>query len=141
MTRYHPNRVATVVTVAAAVGLAGQFNIGRAARLEDAADVLIRQIVAHTTRLGIGVRSTRELRAGTVSGKHQGWMEVETVVSLSGAFSWKVLDEGGSERTRNKVLRELLQAEAESWCAGVHDQSALTPANPDVTKNLGGLSL
>jgi hypothetical protein len=60
-------------------------------------------------------------------------MSVETVVMPSGAFSWNVLTEGGSERTRNKVFRELLQAEAAAWRAGARDAAALTPANYQFT--------
>ena len=41
-------------------------------------------------------------------------MQVETVTSSTGQFAWTVLDEGGSERTRNKVFRELLDAEAQA---------------------------
>jgi hypothetical protein len=56
-------------------------------------------------------------------------MSVETVQSSGGQFTWTVIEEGGSERTRNKVFRELLKAEAEAWRAGSKDSAALTTAN------------
>ena len=49
-----------------------------------------------------------------MAGSHRGWMDVEASVSPSGAFSWNVLGEGGSERTREKVFRAVLAAEAEA---------------------------
>jgi hypothetical protein len=89
---------------------------------------IIQRVVANTTPSGVAWRATRELRAGTRNGKHQGWMDVETAMTPSAGFTWTVLVEGGSERTRNKVFRELLQAEAQSIRSGSHD-AALTPAN------------
>jgi alpha-D-ribose 1-methylphosphonate 5-triphosphate synthase subunit PhnH len=51
-------------------------------------------------------------------------MEVETNLAASGAFSWRVLNEGGSERTREKVFRAVLDAESRD-----KDAQALTLAN------------
>lgn len=89
----------------------------------------IKRVVAQTTRSGLAVRATRDLRAGTVSGKHQGWMRVETVLTPAGKFSWTVLEEGGSNRTRDKVFRAVLETEAESCREGERDAAAVTPAN------------
>ena len=94
---------------------------------------LIRRVMAQTTRSGVGIRSTRELRAGTLSGNHKGWMTVETALTPAGAFSWKVIDEGGSSRTRNKVFRALMETEAESWRGGERDAAALTLDNYEFT--------
>ena len=44
---------------------------------------------------------------------------------------WKVIDEGGSERTRNKIFRELLETEAATWRDGSADGAALTTINYD----------
>ena len=89
----------------------------------------IQRIVAQTTRSGLAIRATRDLRAGTVSGKHQGWMRVETVLTRAGKFSWTVLEEGGSDRTRDKVFRAVLETEAQSAIEGERDAAALTPEN------------
>lgn len=89
----------------------------------------IQRVVAQTTRSGLAIRATREMRAGTLSGKHEGWMRVETTQTPGGAFSWSVLEEGGSDRTREKVFRAVLETEAESWRHGDRDAAALTPAN------------
>ena len=91
-------------------------------------DQLIQRIVAETTRSDVTLKAFRELRAGTLNGKHQGWMDVETTVDPTGEFQWKVIGEGGSERTRIKVLREMMKAESEA----AHRSpaaTALTPAN------------
>ncbi len=91
-------------------------------------DQLIQRIVAATTRSDVTLKAFRELRAGTLNGKHQGWMDVETTIDPTGEFQWKVLGEGGSERTRLRVLREMMKAESE---AAHHSPAAtaLTPAN------------
>lgn len=123
------HRMAAILTVAAMLGLASAFDVKVAAEGEESAESLIQRVIAQTTRGGIAVRAIRELRAGTRSGKHQGWMEVETIVNPSGAFTWKVIEEGGSERTRSRVFRELLQTEAASWRDGMRDGAALTPDN------------
>jgi hypothetical protein len=128
-----PHRIAAVVSYAAMVGLAGLLDVNLKADAEEAPHTLVQRVVAQTTRSGIAVRATRELRAGTVSGKHQGWMSVETTVSASGAFKWTILEEGGSERTRNKVFRALLESEAQTWRAGAKDSAALTPTNYEFT--------
>jgi hypothetical protein len=86
-------------------------------------------VIDQTTRSGFTVRATRSLNAGARGGKHQGWMSVETVQGSNGQFDWTVIEEGGSERTRNKVFRELLKAEADAWRAGAKDAAAITPAN------------
>jgi Na+-translocating ferredoxin:NAD+ oxidoreductase RnfG subunit len=89
----------------------------------------IQRVVAQTTRSGLAIRATRDLRAGTVSGKHQGWMRVETTLTPAGRFTWTVLEEGGSDRTREKVFHAMLETEAESWRDGDRDAAALTPTN------------
>ena len=110
------------------VGLANSFNISLNAEDAESAEQLIRNVIAQTTRSGISARAVRELRAGTANGKHQGWMEVETVTHPSTGLTWRILEQGGSERTRNKVLREVLQGEAASMRNG-GDEAALTPDN------------
>ena len=123
-----------VTALTAAVGLASVLNTALAATdAEDSGTALIRRVVAHTTRSGITLRATRHLEAGTVAGSHRGWMDVETTLSPSGAFSWNVLGEGGSERTREKVFRAVLEAEAEAWRAGAKDETALSFANYQFT--------
>jgi hypothetical protein len=116
------------ITLIAIAGLAAGFD-ARAAGSDGEYAAFLQRVVAETTKSGFTVRSTRELRAGTTSGKHQGWMAVDTVQGSAGEFTWTVLTEGGSERTRNKVFRELLQAEAQAWRDGSKDAAALTPAN------------
>jgi hypothetical protein len=124
----NPHRVAAIATVAAMVGLASAFDVSLGAEAVESAETLIEKVVAQTTRTGISARALRELRAGTTTGKHHGWMEVETFMNPSTGLTWRVLEEGGSERTRNKVLREVLQAEADSQRNGA-DTSALTTEN------------
>lgn len=123
----HQLSVAVAVTVITAGVMTSAVPVG-AERDEDA-EVLIRRVVAQTTRSGVAIKATRELRAGTVSGKHQGWMTVETAMTPDGAFSWNVVEEGGSARTREKVFVALLKTEADATRSGDDVAAALTPAN------------
>jgi hypothetical protein len=100
-----------------------------AAEFDETAESLIQRVIAETTRSGIAVRATRHLEAGTVSGKHRGWMDVETSVAADGSFAFNVIEEGGSERTREKVFRAVLEAESIAWRAGSRDAAALSLAN------------
>ena len=109
------NHLVIVVAVAAAVGMVAVQDVRLNAADEESTASLIQRVIAQTTRSGFSIRAIRELRAGTISGKHQGWMTVETALTSSGDFSWHVLEQGGSERTRDKVLAELLKNEAEAW--------------------------
>jgi hypothetical protein len=61
-------------------------------------------------------------------------MTVETSATPSGTFSWDVVSEGGSNRTREKVLLAVLNTEASSWRSGEHDGAALTPENYEFTR-------
>ena len=117
------------VAVVAAVGVATLVDGSVSAKEDVGAEGLIQRVLSQTARGGVAIRALRELRAGTVSGKHRGWMVVDTAVTSSGAFTWKVMEEGGSERTREKVFYELLKTEASAWRDGVHDGAALTLAN------------
>lgn len=111
-------------------GLTSSFTVTTSAREGEGEDGgFLQRVIAQSTRSGFTVLATRTMNAGTKSGKHQGWMSVETMQSSAGQFTWNVIDEGGSERTRNKVFRELLKAEAEAWRAGSKDGAALTTAN------------
>jgi hypothetical protein len=122
-------RIVAAAALIAAVGLAAAYEIHLDAESEVDVDGLIQRVIAQTTRSGIAIQATREMRAGTVSGKHQAWMTVETTLASSGAFSWQVIEEGGSERTREKVFYEVLKNEAETSRMAGHDSSALTPDN------------
>jgi hypothetical protein len=132
-THSRSKQLTAVMAAAAAVGIATLLPSTLDAAGGGEAEALIQRVVAQTTRSGIAVRALRELRAGTVAGKHQGWMTVETTVSPTGAFSWQVLEEGGSARTREKVFYELLKTEAQAWRAGAQDSAAITPANYEFT--------
>ncbi len=94
----------------------------------------LQRVVAQTTRSGLAIRATRDLRAGTINGKHQGWMRVETTLTPAGTFSWTVIEEGGSSRTRDKVFKAVLETEAQACREGDRDAAALTPANYTFTR-------
>jgi hypothetical protein len=122
-------RTRTAIAIVAALTSSVVMMNGGVALDAEEVQALIQRVVTQTTRSGVSIHATRHLEAGTVSGKHRGWMDVETRVSPSGAFSWTVLNEGGSERTREKVFKAVLEAEADAWRAGATDVAALSLQN------------
>lgn len=128
-------RMIVAATSAVMVGFAAMAAQSLQAESPDGelAPQFIQRVVAQTTRSGLAIRATRHLEAGTLSGKHQGWMRVETTLTPAGQFSWTILDEGGSDRTRDKVFRSVLETEADAWRHGGRDAAALTPANYEFT--------
>jgi hypothetical protein len=127
-------RIPALAVVCGVIAAATPYAGTTESAAEDAEQGFIQRIVAHTGRTGITVRGTRELQAGTLSGKHAGWMRVHTTLTPSGVFSWNVLEEGGSDRTRNKVFRAVLETEAEAWRDGARDAAAVTPENYRFTR-------
>ena len=121
-----------VIAITALAYLATMINASVTLTAEEI-EALIQRVVAQTTRSDITVSAVRHLEAGTVSGKHRGWMNVETSALPSGSFNWNVIDEGGSERTREKVFRAILEAEEESWREGARDAAALSLENYEFT--------
>jgi hypothetical protein len=128
--RHQAAQLVALVATVAAVGLVAGFDVKLSAADDEDGSAIIQRVIAHAAQAGIAIHATRELRAGTVSGKHQGWITVDTALDSSGAFSWRVIEEGGSERTRQKVLYELLKNEAATRLGAAGD-AALTPANYD----------
>jgi len=125
--RFATARIRISVVAATMVALIGSWTPHASEPMPD--DELIRRIVVETTRSDVALKAFRAMRAGTLSGKHQGWMDVETAVDPSSGFSWRVIGEGGSERTRNKVFREMMKAESEAPQRGDCEAAAFTPAN------------
>jgi hypothetical protein len=115
------SRITVAITIVVIAGITGVLETTLAANGEEASANLIQRIVAQTSRGDIAWSAVRDLKAGTRSGGHTGWMQVETTANPGGPFKWTVIEEGGSERTRNKVFRELLRAEQQAWESGRDD--------------------
>jgi hypothetical protein len=124
-------RVLVAATAALLLGCGAYTTavLGAESRERELEQSLLKRVVAQTTRTGLSIRATRDLRAGTLSGKHEGWMRIDTTLTPSGRFEWTIVDEGGSDRTRDKVFRAVLETEQASWRDGDRDAAALTPAN------------
>lgn len=59
----------------------------------------------------------------------EAWLVVRTELKEDGTFTWQVLDEGGSEFIRRRVLLEALEKEAEVNATGQTRRSGLTADN------------
>ena len=83
-------------------------------------------------------RAFRRLEAGRPdSGKH-GWLEVWTEHRPGSPFKYSVLREGGYEYVRNKVLRGVLEGEAELLAGGQPLRAPIVPRN--YTVEAGGMT-
>lgn len=60
----------------------------------------------------------RRLEAENQKSGRQGWMEVKTTLNKEGALAVEILNEGGSEQIRNRVLRAALEREQELVAKG-----------------------
>jgi hypothetical protein len=90
-------------------------------------DEVLARAIENINRRATQHHAIRRLRAGTLNGRHEAWLDAEASVDRGQSFSYRVLSEGGSKRTRDKVLRGVLDGErdaVENWSA-----SALLPDN------------
>ena len=71
----------------------------------------------------------RQLESINIRHKKEAWMVARTELKEDGTFSWHVLEEGGSELIRNRVLRESLEKEEMVYRQGLNRRGGLTPDN------------
>jgi hypothetical protein len=71
----------------------------------------------------------RRLESLNVRHKKEAWLVARTELKEDGTLSWHVLDEGGSELIRNRVLRESLEKEESAHRDGKVRRGGLTPDN------------
>ncbi len=70
-------------------------------------------------------------RMESVNERHskEAWLVARTQLREDGTYIWQVLEEGGSELIRNRVLRPALEREAEAHREGRSKRGGLTPDN------------
>lgn len=71
----------------------------------------------------------RRLESINIRHKKEAWMVARTELREDGTFTWHVLEEGGSELIRNRVLRESLEKEETVYREGLARRGGLTPDN------------
>src|SRR3982751_1850889 len=73
-------------------------------------------------------RAFRRMHAADEKGNHEGWMEAWTELK-DGRFSYEVVSERGSDMVRGRVLKAVLEREAELVNSGNTDKGELTADN------------
>lgn len=70
-------------------------------------------------------------RMESVNERHrkEAWLVARTQLREDGTYTWQVLEEGGSELIRNRVLRPALEREAQAHRDGRSRRGGLTPDN------------
>lgn len=71
----------------------------------------------------------RRLESRNARHKKEAWLRVRTELREDGSFHYTVLEEGGSEFLRRKVLHEALEKEAQAYRDGRARRASLTPDN------------
>lgn len=71
----------------------------------------------------------RRLESDNPRHHKEAWLVARTELKEDGSFTWRVLEEGGSELIRNRVLREALEKEAQVHRDGRARRGGLTPDN------------
>jgi hypothetical protein len=82
--------------------------------------------------------ATRLLVARSVKLKKLAWLEAETTYIPGQGMRYRILNEGGDEGIRKRVLRKVLESEAEMSAPASAAQAALTPANYSMTEDASG---
>ncbi len=124
--RFAPGTLAVVLTAAAAA-----IVLQAAAPYASQFEPVLQRFLTRTDTPLTQYRAVRRMMARNDRFKLEGWLEVVTELDQERGFRWRVLEEGGSEYIRNRVLRAALQSEAK-LSATDPSRSALTPANYDL---------
>jgi hypothetical protein len=74
-------------------------------------------------------RAFRRLEGGLAEDDKRGWLEAWTEYRPGRGFTFEVVDEGGSEYVRNKVLRGMLSGEQDLIAAGKRLRASLESKN------------
>jgi hypothetical protein len=103
--------------------------VGAAADATRADAGAVERFINDIEKRPVPYQAIRRLEASSSKLNESAWMEAFTEYSREGGFRYRVLSQGGSERIRNRALKGVLEAEAEStaqWREG-----ALTRENYD----------
>jgi hypothetical protein len=76
-------------------------------------------------------RAIRTLSASNGRFRASGWVEAITEFEVDRGFQYTIISEGGSPYIRSKVLRKVLEREAEARLTGEADRSSFTLDNYD----------
>lgn len=128
-TQVGPKGPAVAIIVVAATALLGAMP---SAARSDAEEAVLQRALEAINRRANEYQTIRHLRAAALNGKHEAWLDAAVSRESSGAFTYRVLNEGGSKRTRDTVLRGVLDAEhdtADHWerSAFILDNYTFTP--------------
>ena len=74
-------------------------------------------------------RAFRRLEGGITDSDKRGWLEAWTEFQPGRGFTYEVVDEGGSEYVRNKILRSMLATEKDLLARGRRTRASLESKN------------
>jgi hypothetical protein len=118
--------LSVIVAMWAAIGVSSADE--HTAAPADAAE-LVRQFLERDEPRIEQYLAVRRLEARNERFGVEGWLEACTELRRGGTFVFTVIDEGGSDYIRGRVLHKALEAEREVWTTGEMDRGGLTLAN------------
>ncbi len=74
-------------------------------------------------------RAFRRMEGGLIDSDRRGWLEVSTEYQPGRGFTFEVIQEGGSEYVRNKILRGMLASEQDLIARGKRLRASLESMN------------
>jgi hypothetical protein len=106
--------------------------IGQAQPDSSAGEPVVQRFLARPDEPLAEYRALRRIEARNDRFKLHGWMEAWTELTPEGRFQYEIVDEGGSEYIRNKVLRPLLENEEKLVATRDASRAALSAQNYDL---------
>lgn len=122
-------RLERVIAGAGLVALASWCQVAAAPWTPDRDHAVIERFLAREEVSVESYHARRHIEVTNARFAARGWMDVETSLTAAGAFSWSVLDEGGSKYIRHRVIRKALEMEAAAVAAGDPRRASITTAN------------
>ncbi len=112
-----------------AAGLALLCSLGQLSASGSSTPAFERVMARFNTTAPPAYRAFRRLDAGVTGSAKHGWIEAWTEFTLERGLTFEVVDEGGHEYVRNKVLRKVLLNEQQLIARGIPLQAPLDAHN------------
>ena len=133
--RDHRARLTCSVAVTLAVAAAFALVPARAGGAGGAAEFALARFLQPASRPLVTYRALRHLSGHTDDGGLRATMTVWTELVGNGQFRYQIVSEEGSDKTRSKVFRGVLDAEANAVRSGECDLGDLTSSNYQFSPN------
>jgi hypothetical protein len=95
------------------------------------AEAILQRFIDDIERPPVAYQAVRRLEASSSKLNESAWMEAFTEYDRLGGFRYRIMDQGGSNRIRNRVLKPVLEAERENSTQAEWHKGAINRDNYD----------